>query len=141
MTATLITLLFPLVFGWTSFWRCALGGVLWAETESMFATWDGHVTFGSSQVLGHASGFFIYSAVRRLMFQKTSTFMKIALILLGIIPADTIIAFFNAWSNDGFRPVGTFDAHVHRVDHVAHIGGILTGFLNAHFITEKKHWF
>ena len=44
--------------------------------------------------------------------------MKIALILLGILPADTLIAFFNSWSNDGFRAVGTFDAHVHRVDHV-----------------------
>ena len=129
-----------LLFGWTSFWRCALGGVVWSEAESMFATWDGHVTFGSSHIVGHASGFFVYSAVRRLLTQKTSWFMRIALVMIGLIPVDVILEFVGGWVNSGYRPVGDWN-DVHRTDHVAHVGGILTGFLNAHFIDQKKQWF
>ena len=57
--SALLTVLTCAAFGVKPLIRAAVGGVLWAESESAFATWDGHVTFGSSHVSAHAGGFFV----------------------------------------------------------------------------------
>ena len=41
-----------------------LGSVLWAESESIFAKWDGHVSFGSSHLMAHTWGFGIAAILK-----------------------------------------------------------------------------
>jgi hypothetical protein len=127
---SLLNVLSSAVFGVKPLIRCAVGGVLWSEFESAFATWDGHVTFGSSQMDAHAGGFYLWSAIRELRKGKYSTGRLILLLALSIISLPALYEYVVAWVRDGFAPVGKF--HIHRIDHVAHIGGILTGFLNAY---------
>ena len=119
-----------LVFGWKPLIRAAVGSVLWAESESLFATWDGHVTFGSSHVGAHAGAFFLWSAIREIRKWKWSYFRLVVLLIGSGIIAPELYEFIQVWARDGFGPVGEY--HIHRVDHVAHIGGILTGMLNAY---------
>ena len=64
LMAALATVLSCAVFGVKPLIRAAVGGVLWSEFESAFATWDGHVTFGSSQLDSHAAAFYVFSALR-----------------------------------------------------------------------------
>ena len=128
--SALLTVLSCAAFGVKPLIRAAVGGVLWAESESAFATWDGHVTFGSSHVSAHAGGFFVWSAIRELIKGKYSTSRLVLLAALSIFSVPEIVFQIDMWAGDGFGPVGSF--HIHRVDHVAHIGGILTGFLNAY---------
>ena len=128
--SALLTVLTCAAFGVKPLIRAAVGGVLWAESESAFATWDGHVTFGSSHVSAHAGGFFVWSAIRELLKGKYSTSRLLVLAALSVFSLPEILVDLDMWAGDGFGPVGSF--HIHRVDHVAHIGGILTGFLNAH---------
>ena len=128
--SALLTVLTCAAFGVKPLIRAAVGGVLWAESESAFATWDGHVTFGSSHVSAHAGGFFVWSAIRELLKGKYSTSRLLVLAALSVFSLPEILVNVDWWAGDGFRPVGSFD--IHRVDHVAHIGGILTGFLNAY---------
>ena len=128
--SALLTLLSCAAFGVKPLIRAAVGGVLWAESESAFATWDGHVTFGSSHVSAHAGGFFVWSAIREILKGKYSTSRLLLLAVLSLLSLPEILVDVDTWAGDGFRPVGYF--HIHRVDHVAHIGGILTGFLNAY---------
>ena len=130
-----ITILSCAAFGIKPLIQVAIGAVMWAEFESAFATWDGHVTFGSSHLGAHAMGFYIWSAVRILLKGKFTTARLPFFLLVAGLSYFSVPAFFEfvgQWIRDDFSPVGEF--HLHRMDHVAHIGGILTGFLNAHFL-------
>ena len=69
----LLTVLSCAAFGVKPLIQVAIGAVLWAELESAFATWDGHVTFGSSHLGAHAMGFYIWSAIRTLLKGKFTT--------------------------------------------------------------------
>ena len=108
-----------------------IGGVVWAESESLFAYWDGHVTFGSSHVSAHCIGYGLTSIFMKKGFSKWS--------LPFILVAATILTdFLGVWASDGFavtsdKPHGL----PHRVDHLAHIGGIVVGMLTA-WLTKNK---
>jgi hypothetical protein len=124
-----------LLFGWTSVWRSLVGGVAWAEAESMFATWDGHVTFGPSHVSGHLVGFTMYKFIRLIFSSKGSMAFKFLTGVLGLLAGtwQTAYRFYHIWADhSNFGAVGD-PGLIHRVDNVAHIGGILTGMLNAHY--------
>jgi hypothetical protein len=124
-----------LLFGWTSVWRSIVGGVAWAEAESMFASWDGHVTFGSSHVSGHLVGFTLYKFIRLIFSSKGSIAFKTLIGVLGLLVGTwkTAYRFYHIWAaHSNFGAVGDVGL-IHRVDNVAHIGGILTGMINAHY--------
>jgi hypothetical protein len=139
LKGTFFSLLPNILFGWPAFWRSIVGSLIWAESESLFATWDGHVTFGTSHVTAHLAGFYLYSAIRSL-FSSTHILGKIFVVLLGYFTVwDVITDYVGAWMRDDFAPVSKYEhgdrvrTLGHRIDHVAHIGGILTGMINAHF--------
>jgi hypothetical protein len=148
LTNSFVTVLSCAVFGVKPLIRAGVGGILWSEFESAFATWDGHVTFGSSQLGSHAIGFYVWSAIRELLKGKYSTGRLLLLLGLSVFSIPGFYEMVSAWAGDGFDPVSPLvrtefemktnygyedngGFHIHRVDHVAHIGGILTGFLNA----------
>ena len=129
-----------ILFGWPAVWRSVVGGLIWAESESLFATWDGHVTFGSSHVAAHLSGFYLYSAIS-FLFSSTHIINKIIVVLVGYFASSFEILqdFLGAWYRDDFGAVSKYElgdkkgSLGHRIDNVAHIGGILTGMINAYF--------
>ena len=127
------------VFGWNALIRAAVGSVVWSEAESVFATWDGHVTFGTSHITAHAGGFFLFSAVREILTSKKLSWLRILLLGLSFVTLPDLIVFVGIWVRDGFSPVSVpvSKGMVHRIDNVAHIGGILTGFLNAYFLKNR----
>jgi hypothetical protein len=139
LKSVFISMLPMILFGWPALWRSVVGGLIWAESESLFATWDGHLSFGSSHVGAHLSGFYLYSTIRTL-FSSTDWFYKIFVVLVGYFVAwDHIQDMVGAWIRDDFGPVSKY-VHGdrkgplgHRVDHVAHIGGLVTGMINAHW--------
>ena len=129
-----------LLFGWKSVWRSIVGGLVWAESESAFASWDGHVTFGSSHISGHLVGFTLYSAIRLLFNNKASMPFKMLIGVLGLVTGSWQTAYFflSQWAgHDNFSAVGDW-GFIHRVDNVAHVGGILTGMLNAFFVKPSS---
>ncbi len=128
-----------LLFGWTSVWRCLVGGVVWAESESMFASWDGAVTFGPSHVSAHVAGFSLVSLIRLLYNKRASISAKALVVGLGFAVGswDVVWHFLKEWAiHDNFSPVGDWHL-IHRVDNVAHVGGILTGMLNAYYVSQS----
>ena len=133
-----IALLPNILFGWPAIWRSVVGSLIWAESESLFATWDGHVTFGSSHVAAHLSGFYLYSAIS-FLFSSAHILSKIFVVLLGYFNYQILFDFVDAWYLDDFGPVSKYELGDkkgplgHRIDNVAHIGGILTGMINAYF--------
>ena len=126
-------ILFVGIFGWTPLWRSIVGGIVWAESESLFATWDGHVTFGSSHVYAHIAGFTVIMVVRTI-FMKTSILSKLLVLAISYPAWGALFNLTKEWAEDGFRPVSLLkEGYTFRVDHVAHIGGLLTGAINAYF--------
>ena len=114
------------------------GAIAWAEGESIFASWDGHVTFGSSHVQAHGMGFLTVYLIRELLKNPFGwrSLVMIALFWWESIP-HVVLAWIGAWAHDGYRPVSEqdYDVDPFRTDHVAHIGGLVTGVLNAAFLT------
>ena len=124
-----------------------LGGLLFAEAESAFALWDGHVSFGSSHTMGHTWGFGLVSIIIKIW---KSSVLKNKLPLILLIPfigfAFSGIDFFLwNWRKDGFHVTqqGEFKpdyefGDLHRIDNLAHIGGIVAGAITA-VLTSKTN--
>ena len=107
-----------------------IGGILWAEMESGFAYWDGHVTFGSSHVISHSCGYGIVS----MMLQKKLTIWMLPFLIYSV---PLFYEFVGWWKRDGFGVVGSARGYQHRTDHLAHIGGIVAGGITA-LLTKNK---
>ena len=109
-----------------------IGGILFAEMESYFAYWDGHVTFGSSHVMAHSIGYGLVS----MMLQKKLTMWMLPFL---IFTTPTFYNFVTMWAADDFKVVskGYVALTWHRVDHLAHIGGIVAGAITA-LLTKNK---
>ena len=109
----------------------ALGSILWAESESIFAKWDGHVTFGSSHLMAHTWGFGIAAILKVLWNQKKFRWWLLSLIPFSMGALGGVGGFLKWWGDDGFRIVSKEqEFRLHRTDHIAHIGGILVGLVN-----------
>ena len=109
-----------------------IGGILWAEMESAFAYWDGHVTFGSSHVTAHFIGYGIVS----MMMQKRLTIWMLPFVTFNVL---NLKFFIEKWWQDGFAVVSKVNAPgiQHRTDHLAHIGGLVAGGITA-LVTKNK---
>jgi len=109
-----------------------IGGILFAEMESYFAYWDGHVTFGSSHVMAHSIGYGLVS----MMLQKKLTMWMLPFVIFS---TPTFYNFVTMWAADDFNVVskGSVGDIWHRIDHVAHIGGIVAGAITA-LLTKNK---
>ena len=109
-----------------------IGGVLWAEMESAFAYWDGHVTFGSSHVSAHCLGYGLGSIFLKKGFSKWELpFM--------LFTAPVLYFFVTEWVGDGFDVVSQSSGCCpHRIDHMAHIGGVVTGVISACLTKNKR---
>ena len=105
-----------------------IGGILFAEMESYFAYWDGHVTFGSSHVMAHSIGYGLVS----MMLQKKLTIWMLPFL---IFTTPIFYNFVTMWAADDFKVVG--EGRLHRVDHLAHIGGMVAGAITA-LLTKNK---
>ena len=129
---TFAIMLATLIFGVKPMLQNLTGGIAWAEGESIFASWDGHVTFGSSHVQAHGMGFLTVSLIRELIKNPFGwrSLLMIVFFLWEQIP-HTVIAWIGGWVNDGYRPVSELGHDDFRTDHVAHIGGLVTGILNS----------
>ena len=115
-----------LAWGTRSSLKLAGTSVLFTELESYWATnVEKSVTFGSSHSVATAVGHIL---TKYLLTKKRSWFQAIA----------ALIALYQAgefawwWQSDSFQAVG--HGSVHRIDHVAHIGGMLVGALSAYFV-------
>ena len=106
-----------------------IGSVLWAESESYFAYWDGHVSFGSSHMTGHWIGY----SFATLMLKKGLSFWTLPLLLFAV---KHFFDFFSLWKHDGFKVTGELVSDF-RTDHLAHMGGVVAGALTA-WVTRKK---
>ena len=107
-----------------------IGGILFAEMESYFAYWDGHVTFGSSHVMAHSIGYGLVS----MMLQKKLTMWMLPFVIFS---TPTFYNFVTMWAADDFKVVGEARGYPHRIDHLAHIGGIVAGAITA-LLTKNK---
>ena len=107
-----------------------IGGILFAEMESYFAYWDGHVTFGSSHVIAHSIGYGLVS----MMLQKKLTVWMLPFV---IFTTPIFFGFVSWWARDNFNVVGEARGYPHRIDHLAHIGGIVAGAITA-LLTKNK---
>jgi hypothetical protein len=118
----------PVLFG-------LIGGVVWAEVESYFAYWDGHVTFGSSHVTAHLAG---YGLTKILMkrFKGFSWWMILYIAYCLFI----VFTFARQWGHDGFAVTGEENNpdYPHRIDHLAHIGGLLAGAFTAWLTSGRR---
>ena len=121
-----------------------LGSVGFAELESTFAYLDGHVSFGSSHTMGHTWGFGLVSLVLMLWRSSIRQNRWVYLLLLPFL-SNAIAgagAFYYQWHLDGYQITNlkTFTPDyeggtgwLHRIDHMAHIGGLIAGGLTAFF--------
>ena len=132
------TMLATLVFGVKPFLQNLSGAIAWAEGESIFASWDGHVTFGSSQVVAHATGFLSVALIQELIKNPFGwrSLLMIALFWFLEVPK-TVKDWVKVWKNlSNYAAVSpTLPGVPMRIDNVAHIGGLVTGALNAAFLT------
>ena len=110
-----------------------IGGILFAEMESYFAYWDGHVTFGSSHVIAHSIGYGLVS----MMLQKKLTIWMLPFV---IFTTPIFFGFVSWWARDNFNVVGEARGYPHRIDHLAHIGGMVAGAITA-LLTKNKRLF
>ena len=116
-----------------------LGSVLWAESESIFAKWDGHVSFGSSHLMAHTWGFGIAAILKMLWNLKRFRWWLLSLVPFALASLGGIGGFVKWWAEDGFgvvsdvRPFG-----LHRTDHMAHMGGIVVGVVNGLLNSNRK---
>ena len=115
-----------------------LGSILWAESESIFAKWDGHVSFGSSHLMAHTWGFGIAAILKMLWNLKRFRWWLLSLVPFALASLGGVGGFVKWWGEDGFgvvsdvRPFG-----LHRTDHMAHIGGLIVGFANG-FLNSNR---
>jgi hypothetical protein len=101
-----------------------IGSVVFAEAESVFATWDGHVTFGSSHATAHWIGYSLTTVL-----QQGFSLWTVPCVLWALTQG---LDFFVQWEDAGFRAVSDLDKWIpFRTDHVAHIGGIIAGVVTA----------
>ena len=119
-----------LSFAWgtKSALKLAATSVLWSEFESYWAVhMENAVSFGTSHSVATATG---HALTKFSLTKNRTTFqwiaMIVALLQLGM--------FGTWWIKDGLQPVGPGGKRPHRVDHVAHIGGMLVGALSAFFV-------
>ena len=111
-----------------------IGGILFAEMESYFAYWDGHVTFGSSHVIAHSIGYGLVS----MMLQKKLTVWMLPFLIFS---TPLFYSFVTRWARAGFKVVGPYHSvDNHRTDHLAHIGGMVAGAITA-LLTKNKRLF
>ena len=128
-----INMLLVLPLGMWPFLYNVLGALLWTEGESLFAYWDGHVTFGSSHTMGHTWGFAIVSVVRLALKGRFRHWMLLLLPLL-YNTVNGVRNFLRMWSEGDYGPVSDSMGD-HRVDNVAHIGGLVAGAFTAWWFT------
>ena len=126
-----------------------LGSVGFAELESGFAYLDGNVSFGSSHTMGHTWGFGLVSLVLMLWRSSIRKNRWVYLLLLPFI-TNAIAgagAFYYQWHLDGYQITNlqpfTPDYEggkgwLHRIDHMAHIGGLIAGGLTAFFTRNMQ---
>ena len=108
-----------------------IGSVLWAESESYFAYWDGYVSFGSSHLTAHWIGY----GLATLLIKKGLTIWTLPLLLWAV---KILYEFFTAWKHDGYHVTSDKSNRGHfRTDHLAHMGGVVAGALSA-WVTRKK---
>ena len=119
-----------LAWGTKSALKLAATSVLFSEFESYWAVhMEDSVSFGSSHSLATATGHILMNF---LLTKKPTVFQYITVIAATL----QLGQFSFLWFKDGFMPVGATGKlnPYHRVDHVAHIGGMLTGALSAYFV-------
>ena len=109
-----------------------LGSVIWAESESLFAYWDGYVSFGSSHLTAHWIGY----GLATLLIKKGLSIWTLPLLILSV---KALYEFGTAWKHDGYRVTSDRPSGMlpFRTDHLAHIGGVVAGALSA-WVTRKK---
>ena len=107
-----------------------IGSVLWAESESYFAYWDGHVSFGSSHMAGHWIGY----GLATLMLKKGLSFWTLPLLLWAV---KVLYDFVGMWRHDDYHVTSKDTTSDFRTDHLAHMGGVVAGALTA-WVTRKK---
>lgn len=103
--------------------------ILFSEIESYLAVnLENVVSFGSSHSLAVAVGYILSKS----FFAKNRdiSWLKIS---AGIVAMLQVLDFAYMWAKDGFKAVG-HGAPFHRVDNVAHIGGMLVGALAGTFL-------
>ena len=118
-----------LLWGQRSALKLVGTSVLFAELESYFAVnVENSVSFGSSHLSATAQG---YILAKWLQSKKRSMWQDLA--MLYALALSGYMGYL--WAQDGFAATGEIrKSLVHRVDHVAHIGGLLTGVLSAYFV-------
>ena len=98
--------------------------VLFAELESYWAVHqEKAVSFGSSHTSAAATG---YNLTRWVLAKRKTIWQHIAA-LYSLLPLSLFVLM---WVHDGFGVTGSVRKY-HRVDHVAHIGGVVVGALSA----------
>ena len=113
---------------------CFLGMYTWAETESLFARYVAKaVTFGRSHV-----DFFICGYGLGLVGKTSLPTSLLAAWYYGLNPDVSVWEAFLWWQRDGFALVSP-SAYLgsHRVDHFAHIGGIVAGFFLSRYVSRN----
>ena len=122
-------LIHALSFAWgtKSALKLAATSVLFSELESYWAVhMENAVSFGSSHSIATAAGHIL----TKFMQTKKPTWLQILAVIIAAFESGTYLLF---WAKDGFKAVGEL-GKIHRVDHVAHIGGMITGALSAYFV-------
>ena len=114
---------------------CFLGMYTWAETESLFARYVANaVTFGRSHV-----DFFICGYGLGVVGQTSLPTSLLAAWYYGFQDDLSVWEGFLWWQRDGFPLVSSLNssAYSFRVDHFAHIGGIVAGFFLSRYVSRN----
>ena len=116
-----------LAWGTKSALKLAATSVLFSELESYWAVhMENAVSFGSSHSIATAAGHILL----KFMLTKKPTWLQI---FAAVVASFQFGTFGFMWIKHGFKAVGPA-GKIHRMDHVAHIGGMLTGALSAYFV-------
>ena len=123
------------------------GGVLWVELESMFSNWDSEgkaVTFGGSGYTNYAVGFMLGWGYRHFgWWKKLSGFKFVGIIIAMLATANLAFSSLRSWAKSGFKAfvsedvmkaTNQFKLVPHRMDNVAHVGGLVLGLIAAYFV-------
>ena len=130
LAETTIFHLMALAWGYKSALKLAATSVLFSEFESYWAVhMEDSVSFGSSHSLATATGHILMS----FFLTKKPTVFQIITVIAATFNFGT---FGYMWFQDGLKAVGPTGKvnPYHRVDHVAHIGGMLAGALSSYFV-------
>ena len=127
LAETTIFHLMALAWGYKSALKLAATSVLFSELESYWAVhMENAVRFGSSHSIATAAGHILL----KFMLTKKPTWLQI---FAAVVASFQFGTFGYLWIKHGFKAVGPA-GKIHRMDHVAHIGGMLTGALSAYFV-------